>query len=374
MRQRRRLAFRAATISPFSTASAAIIGHRISEVYRVKKILWVKFGWSKYYRGEPVDGNFGWLNEKNDDQVKKMGYEAYNFMPASDGGYYIFLPPQSGTSSPSNPDPYGWTVVCLAKNPQHPGIHIVGWFENATLIGKWLPPPDDRKTNPSGDVRPGYDWSYCIKSDTAYFIPPEFRNSPFSDPSIRQGKYSFLTGPNLKIRNAAAEASKARVLAILEAKMKELAAVAVQNPNASNPPDFDLVETDPLGGFGGTPEQRKKIEEAAERAVIAHYEALGYQHRDMTKVICGYDFCFSKGRQELHVEVKGTSGGIEHFYLTRNEYNNGLMVNEKWRLAMVTHALAAKPTVKVYKPKELKLAFDIEPLCFEAKLIPQLTD
>jgi hypothetical protein len=29
----------------------------------MKKILWVKFGWSEYYRGGPVDGKFGWLNE-----------------------------------------------------------------------------------------------------------------------------------------------------------------------------------------------------------------------------------------------------------------------------------------------------------------------
>ena len=338
----------------------------------MKKILWVKFGWSKYYRGEPVDGNFGWLIEHKSDRVKKLGHEAYNFMPASDGSYYVYVPPQSGTSAPSNPDPHGWTVVCLAKNPKHPGVHIVGWFEDATLIGDWLTPPDDRHTSSTGDVRPGYDWSYCIKSDTAFFIPPEFRTTPFSDPSVRQGKYSFLRGPNLKERSAEAEVSKARVLAILERQMKALGSVAVKNPDANNPPDFDLDEVNPLGGFGGTPEQRKKIEKAAERAVIAHYKALGYTHTDKTKVVCGYDFLFSKGRQELHVEVKGTSGSVEHFYLTRNEFNAGLMANEKWRLAMVTSALATKPVVKIYTPKELRQAFDIEPLCFEANLIPRV--
>ena len=340
----------------------------------MKKILWIKFGWSRYYRGEPVDGNFGWITEQKHDPVKKPGHEAYNFLPAGDGSYYAYVPPQSGTSAPSNPDPHGWTVVCLAKNPKHPGIHIVGWFENATLIGDWLTPPEDRHTASTGDARPGYDWSYCIKSDTAFFIPPELRTSPFSDPSVRQGKYSFLSGPNLPRRNAKAQASKARVLAILERQMKTLGSVAVKNPDANNPPDFDLDEVNPLGGFGGTPEQRKRIEKAAERAVIAHYEAIGYVPTDMTKVVCGYDFCFTKGRVELHVEVKGTSGVVEHFYLTRNEFNAGLMANERWRLAIVTEALSTNPVVKIYTPKELKQTFDFDPICFEASLIPRIVN
>lgn len=340
----------------------------------MKKILWVKFGWSKYYRGEPVDGNFGWLIENKQKGDKKMGHEAYNFMPASDKNFYVYVPPQSGTSSPSNLDPDGWTVVCLAKNPKYPGVHIVGWFENATLIGEWLTPPEDRKTSSTGDARPGYDWSYCIKSDTAFFIPPEFRTMPFSDTSVRQGKYSFLSGPNLKKRNEKAEASKARVLAILNDQMKKLGLVAVKNPDADNPPDYDLDETDPLGGFGGTPEQRKKVEKAAEKAVIAHYKALGFTHVDMTKKVCGYDFGFTKARNELHVEVKGTSGRIKHFYLTRNEYNTGLMINDRWRLAMVTNALTKNPTVTIYTPKELRQTFDIEPLCYEANLIPKVSN
>lgn len=338
----------------------------------MKKILWIKVGWSKYYRGEPVDGNFGWLNENKHSRSKKTGHEAYNFLPASDGAYYVYVPPQSGTSAPSNPDPHGWTVVCLAKNPKYPGVHVVGWFEDATLIGEWRKPPEDRKTQSTGDVRPGYDWSYCIKSNTAFFIPPEFRTMPFSDTSVRQGKYSFLSGPNLTKRNAKAEANKARVLAILQAQMKKLAGVAVRNPDANNPPDFELEETNPLGGFGGTPEQRKEIEKASERAVINHYEALGYDCTNMTRVICGFDFRFRKGRSELDVEVKGTSGSIEHFYLTRNEHDNGLDKNPNWRLAMVTNALTRKPTVKIYTPKELKQAFGIEPLCYEATLIPKV--
>ncbi|CDL84198.1 hypothetical protein XSR1_410004 [Xenorhabdus szentirmaii DSM 16338] len=101
----------------------------------MKKILWVKFGWSNDYCGGPVDGNFYWL----DDNKEKRGNEAFNFAPESDGTYYCYVPPQTGKYALSNNDPDGWTVICLAKNPKYPGIHIVGWYEDATLHGEfWI--------------------------------------------------------------------------------------------------------------------------------------------------------------------------------------------------------------------------------------------
>lgn len=106
----------------------------------MNKILWVKFGWSEYYRGGPVDGNFGWLNENKGKNNERRGHEAFNFNPGPDGTYYCYVPPQAREYAPSNDDPYGWTVICLAKNPKHTGVHIVGWYENATLHGEWLTP------------------------------------------------------------------------------------------------------------------------------------------------------------------------------------------------------------------------------------------
>jgi len=44
----------------------------------MKKILWVKCGWSEYYRGGPVDGNFGWLNEHRGQEEEGRGHEALN--------------------------------------------------------------------------------------------------------------------------------------------------------------------------------------------------------------------------------------------------------------------------------------------------------
>lgn len=69
---------------------------------------------------------------------------------------------------------------------------MVGWYENAMLHGEWIVRPNNTDQRQQIFPHPAYDWSYCIASDSAYFIPPEERVLPFSDLSVKQGKYSFL--------------------------------------------------------------------------------------------------------------------------------------------------------------------------------------
>lgn len=250
-------------------------------------MLWVKFGWSEYYRGGPVDGNFGWLNENKGKKNGRRGHEAFNFNPGPDGTYYCYVPPQSKEYAPSNPDRDGWTVICLAKNPKHKGVHIVGWYENATLYGEWLPPPAGTIEKRGVAASPAYDWSYCISSKTVYFIPPQHRTMPFSDKSIRIGKFSFLEGPGVTSND-----NKKRVLELLEGRLKLMNQFVVKNPSESNLPDPEIDAADPLKGFG-TPEHRKKVEKAAEQRVIKHYEGEGYTVKRVTDLPVGYDFEFT---------------------------------------------------------------------------------
>lgn len=331
----------------------------------MKKILWVKFGWSEYYRGGPVDGNFGWLNENKGKKNEGRGHEAFNFNPGPDGIYCCYVPPQASEYAPSNDDPHGWTVICLAKNPKHTGVHVVGWYENATLHGEWLDPPDALIKKRGDAAHPAYDWSYCISSKTAYFVPPEYRIMPFSDPSVRQGKYSFLEGPGVDINE-----NKKRVLELLKSRLKAMTRFAIQNPNENSLPDPELDAVDPLKGFG-TPEHRKKVELAAECAVIEHYKKKGYACKRVTHLPCGYDFIFTKGKLVRHVEVKGTSSPSPQFFITRNEYGKGLQSNPAWRLAMVTSALSETPSIAEYDALELKRAFDLEPYVYIGKFIPK---
>lgn len=328
----------------------------------MQKILWVKFGWSDYYRGGPIDGNFGWLNDNRGRKKEGRGHEAFNFLPV-DGTYYCYVPPQAEVHAPSNDDPNGWTVICLAKHPKRKGIHIVGWYENATLHGDWLDPPSDRPGRSKSSAA-GYDWSYCITSKSAFFVPPELRNRPFSDTSVRRGKYSFLAGPDV-----VANDNKKRVLRLLEQGIQALRPIAIRNPDEGRLPDPEIDPADPLKGFG-TAEHRKKVEKAAERTAIEHFASKGYTERRVTHLPCGYDFVFSKGKTEMHVEVKGTASDTPQFFLTRNEFNKGCKNNPVWQLAMVTSALSDDPKVKCYSPKELREAFEMEPYVYLGRFLP----
>jgi hypothetical protein len=318
----------------------------------------VKFGWSEYYRGGPIDGNFGWLKENKGRKNEGRGHEAFNFLPGPDGTYYCYVPPQTKNYAPWNEDDKGWTVVCLAKNPKHPGIHVVGWYEDATLLGEWKKPPTNHSGVGAAKSGSPFDWSYCIKSKSAFFIPPEKRTIAFSDPSVRQGKYSFLDGPDVP-----ENPNKDRVLAVLESHMAKLRDKAVHNPTEEVVPDPELDPADPLKGFG-TPEHRRMVEKAAENAVIAYYRAKGFSHVDKTKESCGYDFLFSKRSKSLHVEVKGTSSETAGFFLTRNEHASGYQSNPAWRLAMVTLALSDSPIVEIFDAKMLSKSFDLTPYVF----------
>ncbi|EUB95155.1 protein of unknown function DUF3883 [Rhizobium sp. CF080] len=319
------------------------------------KILWVKFGWSEYYRGGLIGGNFRWLKENRGKDNKAPGHEAFNFKPSPDGVYYCYVPPQAGDHAPSNADNEGWTVICLAKNPKYNGVHIVGWYENATLWGGWYKPPKSFFAE-APETGSAYDWTYCITSKSAFFIPPEERTNPFSHPSVRMGKYSFLDGPGV-----AATANKNQVLEMIEERRNSLKNIAVHNPSDANAPNPELDEGDPLTGFG-TAEHRRAVEMAAEEAIKRYYEDKGFSHERVAHLNMGFDILFRKGRTVHCVEVKGTSASVERFFLTRNE--NNARADENWRLGIVTHALSKNPKVTVYDDKALKSAFDLEPYVF----------
>lgn len=317
----------------------------------MKKIIWVKFGWSDYYRGGPVAGDFGYLKDGAGE-----GHEAFNFMPGPDGRYYCHIPPHGPSSVyPTNEDATGWTVICLAKFPPQKGIHVVGWYENATLIGKQVPRPEyelgigfRRDTN-------GDKFTYLIRAEKAFFVPPEHRVAPFSHSSVKQAKFSYLAGPGIKSTDR-----KAEVLEILKAELVRLKSLAIAQPNPTSAPDDLENSIDPMAGFG-TPEHRREVELAAEKAVTIQLKAMGYTVKRRSDEKIGYDLqATPRARgQELYVEVKGTSGIERRFFMTPNEHECSSI--EGWRLAIVTDALAS-PTVSFFTRKQVDQRFSMQPM------------
>jgi hypothetical protein len=316
------------------------------------KILWVKFGWSDFYRGGPLDGNFSSIANG------ERGHEAWNFLRQKDGTYYCYTPPQGAyRATPTSLEPTGWKVICLAKNPKQVGIHIVGWYEDAVLEGRFMRRPD---AFDPGLAAPGdEEFLYSIRAQTAYLVPPELRTEPFKHPSIRMGKYSFLTGPNVT-----QSANKLEVLAILENQLQRLAGIAVENPDTKSAPDLESDETDPLAGFG-TPEHRKAVEENAVRAAKKALEVLGYKCQSRESENVGFDLeaVSLRDRSVLHVEVKGTSGNAPRLFMTANEH--GYRKAPQWRLAMVTEALST-PVVRIYTLREFERDFELVPMVWKS--------
>jgi hypothetical protein len=319
------------------------------------KLLWVKFGWSDFYRGGPVDGNFPWI------KGGEQGHEAWNFLRQSDGTYYCYTPPQGGSGTPWNPDLHGWTVVCLAKDPHRQGVNVVGWYEDAELMGKYEIRPDG--FDPGG-VAPSDEYYYSIRAKKAFLVPPQFRTNPFSHTSIRQGKYSFLAGPNVVTND-----NKREVRAILEERLRRLKNVAIENPDVETAPDRDNDEIDPLSGFGDA-EHRKSVEVAAVEAAKAVLGKQGYNCVSRENDNVGFDLeATHKNGSTLHVEVKGTASKLPRFFLTANEH--GYREASEWRLAMVVDALS-KPQVQIYDLREFEREFEIAPMVWKGTKRTQL--
>ena len=317
----------------------------------MKKVMWVKFGWSEYYRGGPVDGNFGWLNEGD-----REGHEAFNFMPGPDSGYYCYVPPHGPShASPSSEDPHGWTVICLAKFPSQTGVHVVGWYEDATLMGKEVPRLEYKEGGGFRLDNQGVKFCFSVKSKAAFFVPPEHRTAPFSHPSVKQAKFSYLTGPGIDTTDA-----KSEVLALLETELARLKPIAIARPNPANAPDELEDDIDPLGRFG-TPEHRRTVELAAERSTTGELERLGYRVVRRSDEKIGYDLqaISTRGGSELYVEVKGTSGPDRRFYMTPKERE--FTSTDGWRLAMVTDALG-NPDVTFFTAKQMEQRFSLQPM------------
>jgi hypothetical protein len=231
---------------------------------------------------------------------------------------------------------------------------VVGWYEDADLMGEYVVRPAG--FDPGG-VEPSDDYFYSIRAPKAFLVPPEFRTDPFSHPSVRQGKYSFLAGPNVTIND-----NKRQVRAILKSRFAQLGSVAVQNPDVESAPDRDNDEIDPLSGFG-TAEHRKAVEEAAVRSVKATLKKQGYECDSRERENVGYDLeATHENGSVLHVEVKGTNGKQPRFFMTVNEHNR--LEDPDWRLAMVVDALT-EPKVQTYNLRQFEREFDVTPMVWK---------
>ena len=302
---------------------------------KFNKIAFVKTGWSDLYEGGYVLGNHRYLT-----QTANIGHEIYNFKKTKIG-YCAYIPPSAG-SCPQlfGSDSKDWLVICLARENGNGPLCVIGYYENAKIYNELQDRPEYEyekfETDNNCDK-----FRYCIKSKEALRLPLEKRRE-WEIPKnlckhIGSTPVIYVRGP--KSKN--------------EIWRKDFADIAERLLKDENSYGHSFPKVDP--------KTRRKIEIAAVKKTRKYYESLGYDVDDRQKDNCGYDLLVTKGKEELHVEMKGTSGNRYHLYLTLNEYNH-MNATSKWRLAAVKNALDEDSKPKIFDKESFEKLFRVKPI------------
>lgn len=128
----------------------------------------------------------------------------------------------------------------------------------------------------------------------------------------------------------------------------------------------DLIVAPTRTGFNTDPIQREKVERAAINHITKLYRKLGWTVHSVERDRCAYDLHCTKGKKELHIEVKGAAGTAANFPITRNEWNRA-GTDELFRLCLVTNALSPKRKCYEWTGQELRRDFKVEVIEYMAR-------
>ena len=117
-------------------------------------------------------------------------------------------------------------------------------------------------------------------------------------------------------------------------------------------------------GFGDA-ETNALVEKAAVRKVTQQLERRGFNVISRERERVGYDLDATKGRQELHVEVKGVSGEGMQFLITQAEVAKAKS-DSAFRLMVVTKARTKNAEVEEFRGRDLKRRFALTPISYFA--------
>jgi hypothetical protein len=118
------------------------------------------------------------------------------------------------------------------------------------------------------------------------------------------------------------------------------------------------------GGFGDAATD-PLVEQAAVRKVTRLLKGRGFRVRSRESERIGYDLDATKGRTELHVEVKGVSGDRIQFLITKAEVAKAAS-DLTFRLMVVTEARSRGARVREFHGRDLKRRFALTPVSYFA--------
>lgn len=302
------------------------------------RIAFIKTGWADGYQGEEVVGRHQHINSYAE------AHERYNFRQAPDGRYYGYVHPIGASiSSPQPLTSRGWTLIFVSARDGDGPITVVGYYENATFEQGFTDRPEYGAVPFPLDAD-GQRFSYVVSADKATLIPLEQRQIEIRGDHMKRTPIVYVRG-NKADQN---EPWRQELALLAERIVKK----APERPK----------EKPPFLGFPDA-EHRKKVEMAAMQHAYTLFDHR-YDIGDVSSLNLGFDLLFEdkQTQEQLHVEVKGTSMDIPHFFLTRNEHN--YHENPKWRLFMVTQALD-EPVGQLLDIDQVYKAFDLTPFAYE---------
>lgn len=299
----------------------------------------VNIEWSDDYAGGDLHGYYG-----------GAGNEKYTFAPVA-GKFYGYVPP-NGRRFPKQ-DNRPWLVFFISRPSKLQPTVVVGWFERATFTGH-LERPDTSVIGLNGEGEP---FTYSVSAERAITIPAALRDCVLpKGRSLRA--YCYVRSDGVDKANR-----KALVRALLTYRDAIAEAYSLGGPEGRGT----------RGGYCLDTERRKAIEKAAVKAVKREFES-GFTFCDRQSDGCGYDLQFTdqKTGELWCIEVKGTSGSREVFFISPNERNVGRTMarNEaigiapvaRWRLGIVTNATdRSLRRITYYTSDQLEAQFDFSP-------------
>lgn len=302
----------------------------------MERIAFVKAGWAEDYQGEEVVGRHGFIKDFSE------AHERFNFMKGPDGRYYGYIYPIGQYESCPKPAvTTGWLVIVVAARDGDGPLTVVGWYENATFERDYTPRPEYEAGDFELDIH-GNQYAYCFSADKATLIPLHLRQTVVSGDHFKRTSVIYARG------NRQQDAWRDAFAALAEQVVGLQPAIATTKMPWVTFPDKA---------------HRDKVEAASVELFKKTYSK-AYRLTDRQKDNCGYDFLLvhKTTREELHVEVKGTSGKTPHFFMSRNEHN--YLADPRWRLFMVTDALG-KPRKAMMDLREVNRVFDLVPFAYQ---------
>lgn len=144
-----------------------------------------------------------------------------------------------------------------------------------------------------------------------------------------------------------------------QALNKKAPRIASKKP-AQDDDDVKAFEAE-AAGYENDPAKRIAVEKHAMKLATEHYEAAGFEVKDISKEKLGYDLrCVGK-KKEIHVEVKGTTANGAQVEVTINEVNHARMGECPCRTDLFVVS-----KIKVTKTKAGAIAFGGVKHVFEA--------